>query len=215
MNPLSVRLTPIALVVLTALLSAPGCLGGLARTISTVELPPMSFSHESAPIDGTIELCLTPKLRMRQWNVASHPFKIDLGSRAALNLEILAKSAFREVIVSFDRTCGSATDHPWLSATILAANRDWDSLWSTEQNTTITMEFELAGSDAGRIWSTTTRGDVTTSPPTYTQRRVRAAEDFGEALGVALEQGFDELLESEEVRDLFRAGPSEESAEAS
>ncbi|MBJ20950.1 MAG: hypothetical protein GY910_03375 [bacterium] len=206
MNQAKARI-PTPLIALVIVLSTLGCGSVLARTISTVELEPMRFEHPGAPIDGTIELCLSPKLRMRQWNIANHPYKIALGSRTALNVEILAKSAFREVIVSFDGACGTATHHPWLSATILAANRDWDSLLSAEQNTTITMEFELADDDAHPIWSATTRGNISSPSSLPTRRRTRAAQDFGEAIALALQRAFKELVESEEVRSAFKEAP--------
>jgi len=191
-------------ILLVACVIAAGGLG-CGRKLTTVTLAPMTFVHESAPIEGTIELCLSPGLRMRQWDVRGHGFKIDLGGRTALNLEILARSAFSEVLVSFDRDCGSATDRPWLTARILAANRDLDSLWSTEQNTTITMEFELAQDDGRTIWSLITKGDVSTSPSAFTRRRVRAAEAFGEAIEITLQRAFEALIESEDVRGAFGA----------
>lgn len=197
----STRLSPFALFACLVAISAIGC----GRPLSVVELAPMTFVHKAAPIDGTIELCLSPKLRMRQWNVEDHPFKIDLGSRAALNVEILAKSAFSDVIVSFDKVCGSASDSPWLAATILAANREWDTMWSRQQSTTITMEFDLFDNDRNIIWSTTTRGELTTAPAGFTKRRTRAAQAFGKALEIALQQAFDELIESEDVRHAFGA----------
>jgi len=206
----SFRMGSITLFACLGAISALGC----ARPLTTVELAPMAFVHKSAPINGTIELCLSPKLRMRQWNVEDHPFKIDLGSRTALNVEILAKSAFSNVIVSFDKTCGSATEHPWLAATILAANRDWDTMWSRRQSTTITMEFELADDNQDIIWSTTTRGDVSTAPSGFTKRRTRAAQAFGKALEIALRRAFDELIESEDVRSAFGAPPLDAPSEA-
>lgn len=209
------RSSLITLVAGLALLSSLGC----GRPLTTVALEPMTFEHKAAPIEGTIELCLSPTLRRRQWNVEEHPFKIDLGSRTALNVEILAKSAFRNVIVSFDQACGSMTDHAWLSVVILAANRDWDTLWAREQTTTITMQFELAESRERSIWSTTTKGDVTTSTSALFQRRKRAAEAFGQAIEIALQKAFEEIIESEEIRralgDISLDALPEATAEAS
>ena len=177
---------------------------GCARPLTYVDLAPMSFEDESAPINGTIELCLSRKIRKRQWNVKDHPYKIELGGRAAQNIEIMAKSAFREVLVSFDDTCGSATHYRWLDVRIVAANRDWDSLWATEQNTTITLSLDLFEDDGREIWSTTTRGDVKSKPAWFTRRRTRGAKDFGQAISLALQQGFEELIASEEIRSAFR-----------
>ena len=199
------RMSLLVLVSCVITLSGLGC----ARKISTVQLEPMLFVDESPPIDGTIELCLTPELRMRQWGGKRHPFKIELGTRTALNFEILAKSAFREVVVSFDRDCGSATDYPWLTATIVAANRDLDQLWSTEQNTTITIEFDLAENDGTPIWSYVSKGHISAPSAPFLRRRVRAAEAFGETIAIALQSAFEELVESAEVRRAFGPAPIE------
>jgi hypothetical protein len=173
---------------------------GCGRTVTAVDLDPLVFAHEDAPVPGAIELCLTRALRMRQWNVRNHPYLIELGDRAALNVERLAKAAFDSVVVSFEEPCGQETNRPWLSAKILAANREADSLWARNQETTITLDFELV-SDAGtQIWETRVRGSVTKKPAALTRRKIRAAEDFGEAMQQALDEAFREIVESEAIR---------------
>lgn len=173
---------------------------GCGRTVTAVELDPIVYAHEDAPVPGAIELCLTRELRMRQWNVRNHGYLIELGDRAALNVERLTKAAFASVVVSFEEPCGQATDRPWLSVTILAANREADSIWSRSQETSITMELELASDDGEPIWATRTRGTVTKTPASFIRRRTRAAEDFGEALREALDVAFQEIVQSEEIR---------------
>lgn len=173
---------------------------GCGRPLTQVTLEPMHYGHKAAPIEGAIELCLTRALRMRQWNVSEHPVKIDLGERAALNLERLAKSAFRRVAVSFVEPCGQDSGLPWLQASILAANREPDSLFGGDQATSLTMQFELYARDGELAWSTTTQGEVTSGRSWLHRRKVRAAEDFGRALAIALEAGFQELVEAGAVR---------------
>ena len=194
------RLRVLATVLAVCVAASAGC-GG--RTVTAVELEPIVFSHEDAPIPGTIELCLARELRMRQWNVRSQPYVIELGDRAALNVERLAKAAFESVVVSFEEPCGGATQGPWLSATILAANRETDSIWSRSQETTITLDLELVSESGAQIWNTRTRGVVTKEPAALTRRRIRAAQDFGEAIQRALETAFQEIIESEAIRRTF------------
>ncbi len=198
-RPVSPRRCPASLLAigLTALfVVTTGC----GRTVTAVDLDPILFAHEGAPIPGAIELCLTRELRMRQWNVRNHPFVIELGDRAALNVERLAKAAFDSVVVSFDEPCGQATDRPWLSVVILAANREADSIWARSQETTITMNFELASDEGSRIWATQTRGVVTQKPAAFTRRKIRAAEAFGGAMRQALDLAFEEIVRSEKIR---------------
>jgi len=185
-----------AIALTAVVVAAAGC----GRTVTAVDLDPILFAHEDAPIPGAIELCLTRELRMRQWNVRNHPYVIELGDRAALNVERLAKAAFESVVVSFEEPCGQATDRPRLTARILAANRDADSIWSRSQETTITMDFELVSDDGAPIWSTRTRGAISKAPSGLTRRKIRAAEDFGEAMQEALDAAFVEIVQSQEIR---------------
>lgn len=173
---------------------------GCGRTVTAVELDPIVYAHADAPVPGAIELCLTRELRMRQWNVRNHGYLIELGDRAALNAERLAKAAFASVVVSFEEPCGQATDRPWLSVTILAANREADSIWSRTQETAITLDLELVSDDGERIWATQTRGTVTKKPAAFTRRKLRAAKDFGEAMREALDVAFGEIVQSQEIR---------------
>ncbi len=179
-----------------------GCQGPGSRSVRVVELAPMRFEFEGPKIARTVELCLPPALRMRQWNVEDHGYIVDLGSRAALNVEIMAKAAFEEVVVSFDAECGSATDYPWFLAAIVSANRDWEGFQPSEPiDTSITMAFELVSDEGRPIWSTTTKGEVRRPGALPFGRKRAGAEDFGEALRKALDLGFAELMRAEKVRE--------------
>lgn len=194
----SATVISIALAAAALAISSSGCGGG--RIVTAVELDPIAFENEAAPIPGAIELCITRELRRRQWNVRNHGHIIELGSRAALNVERLAKAAFESVAVSFDEACGTSTQRPRLSAVILSANREPDSLWARTQETSITMQFELVAADGTPIWSAETLGRVTKTPAPWTRRKIRAAEDFGDAMRLALERSFEEILASQEIR---------------
>ncbi|GEM_PF-2498741 len=155
------------LIVLATLITTAGCRNGQPavlgredlpsiRPIETVQLALIEFPAPEAPLAGPIELCLTPKLRARQWNVSEHPFRIDLGSRAYPNVERLAKTAFDEVEVSFDSRCGVMSDHPSFDVRIVSANRDRRSevAEGADQWTAITLSAELSSDDGSLIWST-------------------------------------------------------------
>ena len=58
------------------------------------------------------------------WKVAEHPFRVDLGSRASVNVERLVKLAFDDVAASFDSLRGVVPNHPTLDVCVVSANRD-------------------------------------------------------------------------------------------
>jgi hypothetical protein len=183
-------------------------LGCQANPMTPVQLEAIVYEHRIQQIAGTVEVCLPPSLRLRRWDVRGHRYSVDLGDRAALNLERLAKAAFRDVVVSFDEACGSSSDLTWMTARIVSANRDLQANREGNRNTSITMEFELVGDDGQPIWSSTTKGEVLNGGNNifffrmFFQKR-DGASDFGEALRIALELGFDELVESDAVRRSF------------
>jgi len=194
---------------------------GLAtgRGILRAELAPMRFiparaaGSELAVIKGRVELCLTPQLRARQWNVPGHPFRIDLGSAASLNVERLTKSAFAHVKVSLGRDCPTTRGLPAFDVRIRSANRDpyW-SVADKQQRTSVTLVATFYDADGRTVWRHAEQGDsnaprerrMVLSPSGLTSRRHHhAAREFGFALQSALARLHTALLESEEIRDVY------------
>lgn len=183
---------------------------GCGRQLRSVELEPMSFVSPHPPIAGAVEVCVRKKLHARHWNVAEHPYRIELGKRAALNFERMVRAAFRDVIVAYTEDCGSLSDRPWIEATIVSANRDWDGLEGLIDpepvDTALTLALALQADDGSPIWSTeiTARHRATDFGlvgPTI--RSQRGSRDFGIVLSSALDQGFEALVTSREVRAAF------------
>lgn len=206
------------------LLGALGC----ARMLSPVDLPTMTFLSETPKIAGRVEVCVKPELYKRRWNVEEHPYRIELGKRAALNFERMAKSAFREAVAVYAESCGAASDTAWIESKIISANRDWDGIegwfaWFEQEpvDTAITMSFTLYADDGQPIWSTRIKSEhrsVDSIPLTNRLRRNRGARDFGIVLAKTLDQAYVELLASDDVRAAFGdtqlTDPPEADAEA-
>lgn len=190
-----------------ALMTATGC----GRMIQPVDLPTMTFESAAPPIDGRIEVCVRPKLHKRQWNVRDHPYVIELGKRAAIHFERMVKTAFREAVTVYTDRCGSTSDTPWIEATIVSANRDYDGFEGglIEQepvDTALTMSFAVHADDGAKLWSTTVAAkhrSVDPAPLNVRTRRFRGSRDFGEVLRKALEEGYARLITSEEVRAAY------------
>lgn len=136
--------------------TATTAVAGSSGPIRTAEIEPMRFDSDRVPIDAAVELCLPPVLRTRQWDVEDYPFRVDLGTRASQNFERLVKSAFREVKVTLDASCGSTTDLPWITAKIVSANRETPSEVTGEfQYSATKILATLHGKDDDPIWEYT------------------------------------------------------------
>ncbi|MCR9096195.1 MAG: hypothetical protein NXI30_18365 [bacterium] len=193
-----------------ALLATMGC----TREILSVELPTMTFVNPAPPIDGSVEICVPSKLYKRQWNVPDHPYRIELGKRAALNFERMAKTAFREAVAVYGDGCGSTNGLPWIEAIIVSANRDWDGIVGVIDpepvDTALTMSFALFADDGSPIWSTSVKAEhrvVDSALPIFLGgtlvRSRRGSRDFGAVLGKALDDAYEQLITSTDVRAAF------------
>lgn len=194
-----------------ALLAATAC----TREIRSVELPMMTFANPAPPIDGSVEVCVPSKLYKRQWNVRDHPYRIELGKRAALNFERMAKTAFREAVAVYGDDCGATSDTPWIEAAIVSANRDWDGIEGVINpepvDTALTMSFALYADDGTPIWSTSIKAEHRVVDPAPPPRAIggalvrsrRGSRDFGIVLGKALDDAYAQLITSTDVRAAF------------
>ena len=203
--------------------SAPRSSGiATGRTLLRVELAPIVFDSPDSdktlePILGSVELCLTPELRARQWNVASHPFRIDLGGTASLNVERMTKSTFSDVTVELSRDCPTALEIPTLDVRIRSANRD--PYWSVEggqQHTAITVEVTFWNAEGEQVWKHNERGESIARPEPAlalslsgltSRRHHHAAREFGKALEAALTKLRASILQSKKVRSLYSNQP--------
>jgi hypothetical protein len=188
------------LLVLTALLlaSATGC----GRALKTVSLEHLEWKEPGQIINTPIELCLPPVLRGRQWNVHEHPYRIDLGPRTSINFEQMVKSVFSDVEVTLSKACGSRTGRPWITARIVAANRElYNETEDGVQYTSIRLDTEIRVQGGARVWRSDQTA-VTSSSPVFNwwTRSDIAAEDFGAAIEQALQQTYEMLLDHEAVR---------------
>ena len=182
---------------------------GCGRPLRGVELAPLSFSSPLPPIAGGVEACIDKPLRARHWNVETHPYRVELGKRAALGFERMVKASFREVVVDYSDVCGHGGERPWIQARILAANRDWDGVDglvdSAPVDTAMTMQFEFHAPSGETVWEK--RVEASHRTPgfigTRVTRAVRGSEDFGFVLARALEQGHAALVAAPEVRAFY------------
>ncbi len=180
-----------------------------ARPIVGVELEAMSFMSPLPPIAGAVEVCIDKKLRSRHWNVDDHPYRVELGKRAAINFERMAKAAFRDVIVDYSDVCGRLSARPWFEARIISANRDWDGVEGIIDpepvDTALTMLFSLHANDGVPVWSQQIKAEhrapgFVGTPVTRSQKGRR---DFGVVLAEAFQQGYAALLADPDVRAYF------------
>ena len=186
---------------------------GLAtgRGLRTVELVPLDFSSDIQTINGSIELCLSPELRNRPWNVGGHPFRVGLGSRASLNVERLTKATFSDVSVILDRNCPSGAGIPTIDIRIRSANRDpYREVEGGLQNTSITLEATLFDSDGAIVWthrqqalSEAPRAGRTLFSSLTRNRHRHAAREFGQAVEKALRGLQESILNSNKVREIY------------
>lgn len=188
------------LLFLTALLvaSATGC----GRVLKNVSLEHVKWKEPSQIINTPIELCLPPVLRRRQWNVYEHPYRIDLGPRTSINFEQMVKRVFSDVEVTLKKACGSQTGRPWITARIVAANRElYEETEDGVQYTSIRLDTEIRVQGGARVWRSDQTA-VTSSSPVFNwwKRSDIAAEDFGTAIEQALQQTYETLLDHEAVR---------------
>jgi len=188
------------------------------------------------PIATPVEVCLSPKLRQRQWNAERHPFRVELGPRAAQTFERVAKQHFRAVEVTLVADCGGATDLPYLESLIIGAHREpYEDVEDELQYTAVELETTLY-SDAGEIlWASRDDGVVGRPLPLgghalfagwdtgsilfffvdffalieHRQRLEQARTDFGDALIAAYEAMHASLLrDADEIRlQLLSASP--------
>ena len=188
------------LLVLTALLlaSATGC----GRALKTVSLEHLEWKEPGQIINTPIELCLPPALRGRQWNVRAHPYRVDLGPRTTINFEQMVKRVFSEVEVTLNKACGSQTGLPWITARIVAANRElYNETEDGVQYTSIRLDTEIRVQGGARVWRSDQTAVTSSSPVlNWWKRPDIAAEDFGAAIEQALQQTYEMLLDHEAVR---------------
>lgn len=205
------------LVLALGLLAAFGA-GCSANTkpIDGVVFPDTRFDAEVGRFATPIELCVPPALRKRQWNVEAHPFRIDLGPRAALHFERMVKARFREVEVTFDKACGATTGRPWITTKIVSAHREpysdvnlandplqytaletvtsihagsGETLWETAQDGVVGKPLPLGGNAFFASWD---KGSIIFLPFDFLAsledrpRMEAARRDFGEAMAAAL-----------------------------
>ena len=110
-------------------------------------------------------LCLPPALRLRQWNVEDHPFRVELGKVTAREFERLVKSIFTDVTVTFERRCGGRTGLPWITTEIRSANREvYYEIEDDLQYTAITLVTSIHEPDGRERWVETTES-VVAAPP--------------------------------------------------
>ena len=198
------RLRPI-LTCLVVLAITSGC----ARPIVGVELQAMSFMSPLPPITGSVEVCINKKLRSRHWNVDKHPYRVELGKRAAINFERMVKAAFRDVIVDYSDACGRLSARPWFEARIISANRDWDGVEGIVDpepvDTALTMLFRLYANDGVLVWSKEIEAEHRAPGFVATPviRSQKGSRDFGVVLADALQQGYEALLADRDVRAYF------------
>jgi hypothetical protein len=210
-----------ALGVLAIVISLLGCAG--PRPLATAELDTVEYAKAPPRIDAAVELCLTPELRLRQWNVAEHPFRVELGPRASIHFERLIKQRFADVRVTFGPDCGSTTSRPWITGRIVSAHRElYQEVEDDLQYTAIVFETTLHKDSGELVWEATLDGVVGRPPAlgghalfagwqkgsviffpidvlaTFEDRprHARAVEDFGAALALALQQTDRALLEA-------------------
>ena len=134
----------------------------------------------------------------------------------------MAKTAFREADTVYTDDCGARSDPPWIEATIVSANRDYDGfegglLEQEPVDTALTMAFALHADDGSEIWSTTVKAvhrTVDPAPLNVRVRRHRGSRDFGAVLRKALDEGYAQLIASEQVRAAFGDTGLEAPAEA-
>jgi hypothetical protein len=188
------------LLVLTALLlaSATGC----GRALKTVSLEHLEWKEPGQIINTPIELCLPPALRGRQWNVRAHPYRVDLGPRTTINFEQMVKRVFSDVEVTLNKACGSQTGRPWITARIVAANRElYNETEDGVQYTSIRLDTEIRVQGGARVWRSDQTAVTSSSPVlNWWTRPDIAAEDFGAAIEQALQQTYEMLLDHETVR---------------
>lgn len=181
-------------------------LGGCTyRGTVPVELEPVPLWRPADPIEGAIELCLPPALRMAHWRYGDRFYVVHLGRKVALNVERLAKHAIRDVVVSFTEDCGVATRRPWLLAEITAAERRIGGRGPDE--TRVTIALSLSSDEGETIWQEQAEGVVPPGAHGLAFPHTRAARDFGRAASLALAEVFDRLRRSDTVRSSLAAQP--------
>ncbi|MEM9175611.1 MAG: hypothetical protein AAGC67_10285 [Myxococcota bacterium] len=230
--PLRLRTALPLLLAGVALATATGC----TRELRAVDLETMTFEDSVPPIDASVEVCIRSNLHKRQWSVEGPPYRIALGKRAALHFERMAKQAFREAVAVYTDACGATSETPWVEATIVSANRDYDGIegfplfgyfvelfsGADPVDTALTMSFALHADDGSEIWSTEVKSEhrvVDTPPPPIPTvgARVRArrgSRDFAVVLRDALDRGYQALISSETVRRAFDDDGLERAREA-
>lgn len=199
-------------------------LGACARPLVDVTLPPVDFEGPEK-LATDVEVCVPKKLHARVYDISKHPYRVDLGQKAALALERLARSAFQDVVVDYpmgDR-CGGRTDRPWFTAEIVSAKRDWDGIVTGDGfaaisdpepvDTALTMRFELHADDDTELWSYETTTSHRSPGSVVERRRSQGSRDFGVVLANALEAGHAALLAAPELRAAFPAPPPEDAVD--
>ncbi len=206
----------------------PGSGSVTGRKVRSADLAQITFQIEFPRIAGPIELCLTSALRNRQWNVAAHPFRVDLGGPSFPNVERLVKAIFSNVRVTLNAPCGQAGDMPSIEVLIRSPNRDpYSKTISEMQRTAVTLAVVLSASDGHEIWSYAYEAESKAKPipqasalvdRIFLNRLIRtsdafsglrperhrhAAREFGIALDLGLREIHRALRESAEVRTFF------------
>jgi hypothetical protein len=203
-----------------------------SRKVRSADLAQIDFPTASPRIQDPIELCLTKALRRREWNVAAHPFRIDLGRPSSPNVERLVKATFSDVRVTFDESCGQSGKTPSIEVLIRSANRDpYRSEVGGMQRTAVTLTVVFSAADGHEVWSHVYEAEslakpaprisglfdgilfngllrtIGSFPPVSPERHRHAAREFGIALEIALREVHRALVEADEVRAHFDAPP--------
>jgi len=183
---------------------------GCTRGIRQAKLDPLELLPVDSNIRGDVALCLPSKLHGRTWNVRDYPFQLDLGKPTAKNLELITKQIFRRVDVRFVEDCERNATLPWLTATIVSANRETPGEASGDLHyTSVRLLTTLHQPDGATLWSFETVAVAGLPRLTLKERWVReirinhAARSFGDALELALRRTREDLISSDEVRRYF------------
>lgn len=209
---------------------------GAIRRRAVITLAPIVFENPLEPVEARVEVCVSKRLRDRQWNLPLRAFRIDLGQRTAVNFERLARAAFAEVVVAFEAECDGPAALPRMTMEVVSAKRDPSGrLTDGRVHTEVTLRTLLHDSAGELVWQHETRGAVDREPRfgdgiPYADDSIglfellvfapvalpalalqspmldRAAEDFADAVEAGLQQTFQALVAAAEIRNALEPG---------
>ncbi len=148
---------------------------------------------EKQPV--TVELLLTDDLRDSEW---SEEFEVAVGKSLETNTEHVARSAFRDVVVTRGSTRREA-GLPSLTPRLVAIARDRPASGFSEQRTKIFLEWSFRDSAGRPVWVETISG-YGAAPLISTDVQVDAA------LKELFENSQQQMLRSPEIRALANQG---------